>query len=81
MSETVVTLVKPAPNKELAEALRHALEQAERGEIQGFIMVKLRADQSFAVVKSGDCSNLALSGALAHAQYDLIASNPPKAGK
>lgn len=62
---------------ELAAQLREVADQAERGEIAGIVIVKLRPDQCFAVNKFGDCSSLQLAGALAFAMHDLIVANSP----
>ena len=60
-----VALIRPESNTELVELLRAAIEQAERGDFTRAILIKLRADHSFAVHCVGVGSDLAAAGALA----------------
>lgn len=62
-------------NEGLIEQLRDLLAQAESGEVTGVVAVKLRPDGSFAVLRTGNCSDLELCGALAFATHDTIAAN------
>lgn len=73
-----ISLVQPDPNKSLVEALKAILEQAERGEFTRCVIVKLKADLAFAVQCVGVGSDLAMAGALAFAQHDLMTANIPK---
>ena len=72
-----VALIRPDSNTELVELLRAAIEQAERGDFTRAILIKLRADHSFAVHCVGVGSDLAAAGALAFAQHDLMTANKP----
>jgi hypothetical protein len=64
-----------ARNEELIEELRRLVAQAESGEICGVVAIKLRPDGKFAILRTGDCSDLELCGALAFATFDTIAAN------
>lgn len=75
MNEQLISLVPRQPNAELATELRAMAEEADRGEFTRCIIVKLRPDHSFAVRAIGIGSDLAMAGALAFAQHDLITAN------
>jgi len=62
-------------NEDLIEELRKLVAQAESGEICGVVAVKLRPDGRFAILRTGDCSDLELCGALAFASYDTTQAN------
>ena len=70
-------LIQSDPSAELVEALRAILAQAEAGEFSRIVVVKLRADHSFAVQCIGVGSDLVAAGALAFAQHDLMKANEP----
>ena len=74
----VIELVRPPENQNLIFALRRLLAEAEAGEFIGAMIVKIRDDRKFNIERIGHGSDLAMAGALAFAQHDLIMANEPK---
>jgi hypothetical protein len=66
------------PNEKLIEFLKECLAQAESGEINGMVGVKLRPDSTFATFRTGDCSDLELVGALYFSMQDIVTHNNPR---
>lgn len=71
----IAELVRPAPNAELVASLKTLLDEAERGEFIGAMIVMLRPNNMFGVRSIGRTSNLEMAGALAFAQHDLIVAS------
>lgn len=69
--------LRPNRNAELIERIKELVEEVDRGEFQGCVLVKLREDGSFATQQLGRCSRLMLAGALAFAQHDLMTAATP----
>lgn len=61
-----------ALQRKMADMIREVLAWAERGEISGIIMVPMKSDQTFKVMKAGSIRRLQSVGYLAQAQHDLL---------
>jgi hypothetical protein len=71
----VIDLVRSEPNAGLIEELREMLKEAEAGEFSALVAVKMRPNESFAIVKVGRVSDLVLVGALTFAADEVLANN------
>ncbi len=56
-------------------ALKVALDEAERGELTSFVMIKVRYDGSFATRREGKSSQRELVASLMFAIFDVIDVN------
>lgn len=73
----IVKFDKPQPNAKMIEVIKIALAEAEAGEFQSIVMVKVRPDGHFvtrSVGTEGSSTRLTV-GALAFAMHDIM-SNP-----
>ena len=79
MSDNIVALDRPtteaALRRDLVIAIQRMLNLAEAGEIEAIVMVPIKADHSFKVMREGTIRKLAVVGILAQAQHDLLATD------
>lgn len=70
----IVKFDKPVPNAKMIDVIKTALSEAEAGEFQSLVMVKVRPDGSFVtrtVGMEGSSTRLTV-GALAFAMHDIM---------
>ena len=85
MTENIVALERPttdeALQRRMVETIREVLSLAERGHLSGVVMVPIKHDHSFRVIKSGPIRKLVTVGMLAQAQHDLLAQDDLDEGR
>ena len=74
-SEKVIALIQPEPNKDMVAELEALLEQAERGDFVGAVIVKRTTDGRFGTRTVGVWSDLEKVGALTFAAFDVMQGN------
>ena len=66
-----------ALQQSMVEMIREVLVWAERGDLAGIVMVPIKADLSFKMLKAGTIRRLQTVGYLAQAQNDLLNAEEP----
>lgn len=78
-SNNIVALDRPttdaALQRDLVTAIKGVLDLAERGEICSVIMVVMKPDHQFRIMREGTHRKMAMMGMLVQALHDLAATD------
>lgn len=71
-----IEAIQPHRSTEMVNHVRKLLAEAEAGNFQSAIIIKLCNDDKFGIEQVGYCSRLEMAGALTFALHDVITSAP-----